>query len=67
MMTEISRTLDHRTIGEIEVFDVETSIETVEFDQNHDDNDTEVIADDQPLLIDTNDDQDILILNRLLH
>ena len=46
---------------------METSIEIVEFDQNHDDNDTEVIADDQPLLIDTSDDQDILILNRSLH
>ena len=59
LMMEISRTLDQRTNGEIEVFEVETSVETVEFNMHHDDKDAEVSMDDQdldqPLQIDTSE------------
>ena len=43
--------------------DVETSVETIDFDQNHDEHETEESLDYRVLLIDTSDDQDILILN----
>ena len=47
----------------MEIFDVKTSVETIDYDQNHDEHENEESLDDWPLLIDTSDDQDILILN----
>ena len=43
----------------MEIFDVET----IDYDQNHDEHENEESLDDRPLQIDTSDEQDILILN----
>ena len=63
-MTEITATLDNQDVGVLEIFDVKTSVETVEYNhENHEDNENEDSQDDWPLHIDISDDQDMLILN----
>ena len=67
LMTEISRTLDQRTTGELEVFEVDGSVETVEFNMPPDEIDIEESIDDrdqdQPLQIDISGDREIIIIN----
>ena len=65
LMTEISRTLDQRTTGELEVFEVDGNVETVEFNMPPDEIDIEESIDDQdqPLQIDISGDKEIIIIN----
>ena len=69
-MTEISATIDDKDVGELEIFDfreVETLVETVKYNhENHEEDDNRYSQDELPLHIDMSDNQDVLILNKIV-